>query len=96
MIVTSSDGIVGNHCIAHYYKKLHPRIIRDNKIIKFCVHANIKNNLVNKQRTGVFCENSEAPAEVVFDETGQRKRYQQRPSILFVNLKKSLQKKRTE
>ena len=66
MIVTSSDGIVGNPCIAHYYKKLHPRIIRDNKILKFCVHANIKNNLVNKQQTGVFWENPEAPAEVVF------------------------------
>lgn len=47
VIVTSSDGIAGNYYMAHYYKKRHPRIIRDNKILKCCVHASIKNNLVN-------------------------------------------------
>ena len=64
--MTSCDGIAGNYYMAHYYKKRHLRIIRENKILKCCVHANIKSNLVNKQLTGVFCENSEAPAEVVF------------------------------
>ena len=69
MIVTSSDGIARNHLqMAHYYNKHHPRIIRDNKIQEFCVHANQENDLVYIiiQRTGVFCENSEAPAEIVF------------------------------
>lgn len=97
VIVTSSDGIVGNHYIAHHYKKLHPRIIRDNKILKCCVHANINNSLVNKQRTGVFCENFGGPGRGclcrTLDETGQRKRYQQRPTILFVNLKNVYRKK---
>ena len=57
----------------------------------------MKNKLVNKQRTEVFCENFGGASRGclcrTLDETGQRKRYQQRPTILFVNLKKVYRKK---
>lgn len=95
--MTSSDRIVGNHYIAHHYKKLRPTIIRDNKILKCCVHANINNSLVNKQRTGVFCENFGGPSRGclcrTLDETGQRKRYQHASNHFVCQLKKRLQKK---